>query len=226
MGAGWLRGIAAREVTQCSDVPHATSVMQWTGGVGRRLSGYGDPMGSVLDGIDDSLGTWLHEQPLFFVATAPLDASQHINLSPKGLRGTFTVLHDRAVAYLDLTGSGVETIAHLRENGRIVLMFCAFSGRPRIVRIHGTGRVVTSPEPEFDELVHHFSQHPGVRSVIVVEVTRVSDSCGYGVPEMSYQGDRTVLDLSAKKRGPEGVAEYQRTMNAHSIDGLPGLPSV
>ena len=180
-------------------------------------------MGSTLDGIDDKLVAWLTEQPMFFVGTAPLAADQHVNLSPKGLQGTFAVLDEHTVAYLDLTGSGVETIAHLRENGRIVLMFCAFSDRPRIVRIHGRGRVVTADSAEFTDLVARFSEHPGIRSVIVIDATRISDSCGYGVPEMTYTADREVLDLSSRKRGPEGIVEYQRTMNAQSIDGLPGL---
>lgn len=181
-------------------------------------------MGSVLEGIDAKLAAWLCDQPVFFVATAPLSAGQHLNVSPKGLKGTFTVLDEHTVAYLDLTGSGVETIAHLRENGRVVLMFCAFSDRPRIVRIHGRGRVVTPESAEFEALVRRFSAHPGIRSVIVVAATRVSDSCGYAVPQMDYVEDRQVLDLSAAKRGPEGIVEYQRTMNRMSIDGLPGLP--
>ena len=180
-------------------------------------------MADVLDGIDDKLASWLDQQPMFFVGTAPLAADQHVNLSPKGLAGTFAVLGERQVAYLDLTGSGAETIAHLRENGRIVLMFCAFDGRPRIIRLHGRGRVVLQGDDEFNDLIGRFSDHLGVRSIIVIDVDRVADSCGYGVPTMSYVADREVLDLSHAKKGPEGLADYRAQMNAASIDGLPAL---
>ena len=181
-------------------------------------------MGTALDGIDDALATWLTEQPVFFVGTAPLCADGHVNLSPKGLTGSFAVLDQHTVAYLDLTGSGIETIAHLRENGRIVLMFCAFERRPRIIRLHGRGRVVVPGEEGFTDLVARFPEHLGTRSVIVVDVSRVSDSCGYGVPTLAYEADRTVLDLDHAKRGAEGLARYREERNARSIDGLPGWP--
>ena len=181
-------------------------------------------MGKVFDGIDEALGQWLTSQPVFFVATAPLAGDGLVNCSPKGLLGTFALLGSRTVAYLDLTGSGIETVAHLRENGRIVLMFCAFDGRPRIVRLHGTGRVVVAGQEEFDDLVGRFSSHPGVRSVIVVELSRISDSCGYAVPRLGYVEDREVLDLDASKKGPEKLAAYRAERNATSLDGLPGLP--
>lgn len=181
-------------------------------------------MATALEGIDEALTFWLVRQPLFFVATSPLGADGLVNCSPKGLSGSFVVLDERTVAYLDLTGSGVETIAHLRENGRIVLLFCAFEGRPRIIRLHGKGRIVLPDTPECDELLPRFTEHPGVRSVIVVEVTRVSESCGYGVPEMSYGQDRTILDLDAAKKGPQGLADYRHDRNRMSIDGLPGYP--
>lgn len=182
-------------------------------------------MADLLDAIDDALAEWLTAQPVFFVATAPRSDAGLVNLSPKGLAGTFTVIDPHTVAYLDLTGSGVETIAHLRENGRIVLMFCAFDGRPTIVRLHGRGRVVLPGTGEFDDLVRRFDEHPGVRSVIVVDVTRASTSCGYGVPTMSFEEDRTILDLGAIKRGPDELATYRRERNATSLDGLPGYPS-
>jgi hypothetical protein len=181
-------------------------------------------MGSVLGGIDEPLAAWLTAQPVFFVGTAPLSADGHVNLSPKGLAGSFAVLDEHTVAYLDLTGSGIETIAHLRENGRIVLMFCAFERRPQIIRLHGRGRVVVPGDDGFADLVARFPEHLGTRSVIVVDVTRVSDSCGYGVPTMTYEADRTVLDLDHAKRGAEGLARYRDDRNARSIDGLPGWP--
>ena len=181
-------------------------------------------MATPLDGIDASLAAWLMDQPVFFVATAPRSDEHLINCSPKGLSGTFTVLDEHTVAYLDLTGSGIETIAHLRENGRIVLMFCAFDGRPRIIRLHGRGRVALPGDDGFADLLARFSEHPGVRSVIVVHVQRASDSCGYAVPTMAYVEDRTVLDLSAAKRGEEGLVAYRRERTAVSLDGLPGYP--
>jgi hypothetical protein len=180
-------------------------------------------MSTPLDGIDEKLAAWLTEQPVFFVATAPRSDDDLINVSPKGLAGTFAVIDDHTVAYLDLTGSGVETIAHLRENGRIVLMFCAFDGRPNIVRLHGHGEVVLPEDGRFPDLVTRFSEHPGVRSVIVVDVTRASESCGFGVPAMTHEFDRDVLDVAAVKRGPAGLIAYRAEWNARSIDGLPGL---
>ena len=179
-------------------------------------------MAKTFDGIDDRLAAWIAAQPLFFVATAPLAADGHVNLSPKGLAGTFAVCGPRSVAWLDLTGSGVETIAHLRENGRIVVMFCAFSGPPRIVRLHGRGSVVVGGDPSFDDLVRRFPPLPGVRSVVTVDVDRISDSCGFGVPRMTLDGDRDDLVRWAVRKGDDGLADYQRTRNAASIDGLPG----
>ena len=180
-------------------------------------------MGSVLASIDDDLAGWLRDQHVFFVATAPNDPDHRINLSPKGLAGTFAVMGGTQVAYLDLTGSGVETIAHLQENGRIALMFCAFEKRPRIVRLHGRGRTVLPVDADFAHLMPLFEEHPGIRSIIVVDVDRISDSCGYGVPTMEYVGDRPILDADARKKGEEAMADYRRRNNATSIDGLPGL---
>ena len=182
-------------------------------------------MAREYDVIDDKLTDFVCGQPVFFVATAPLSEDGHVNLSPKGL-DSFAVLDDRTVAYLDLTGSGVETIAHLRENGRIVVMFCAFEGSPRIVRFHGKGRAVLKDDPEFEELAGHFKPRISARSVIVIDVTRISDSCGYGVPLMRFERERDQLPKWADRKGPDGVAEYQRTKNATSLDGLPGVTGV
>jgi hypothetical protein len=179
-------------------------------------------MGKVFDGLDDGLREFLAAQPVFFVATAPLSAGGHVNLSPKGL-DTFRVLGPRRVAYLDLTGSGVETLAHLRENGRVTLMFCAFSGPPRILRLYGRGRAVEPGDEGWKGLVEQFPEHPGVRSVVVVELERVADSCGYGVPLFQYVGQRRQLPAWAVRKGTEGIARYQRQKNRQSIDGLPGL---
>jgi Pyridoxamine 5'-phosphate oxidase len=177
-----------------------------------------------MDGIDDRLAAWLERQPVFFAATAPLAADGHVNVSPKGTIGTFRVLDRHTVAYLDLTGSGAETIAHLRENGRITLMFCAFQGRPNIVRLAGRGTAVLPSSPSFGSLVAAFPPHPGVRSVIRVDVTRVADSCGYAVPRMSLDGERDVLELYNAKKGPRKLAAYRVDRNATSIDGLPAWP--
>lgn len=182
-------------------------------------------MGKVLPEIDGPLARWLEAQPVFFVATAPLSCDGLLNCSPKGTAGTFVVLGPRRVAYLDLTGSGIETVAHLRENGRIVVMFCAFAGRPNVVRLHGTGTALTVEDEEFAALLPRFSEHPGVRAIVVVDLARISDSCGYAVPRMDYVAERDVLDLSAIKKGPERVAAYRAERNARSLDGLPGLPA-
>ncbi|HEY3188800.1 MAG TPA: pyridoxamine 5'-phosphate oxidase family protein [Solirubrobacteraceae bacterium] len=178
-------------------------------------------MGRVLDAISDELAAFIAAQPVFFVATAPTDGG-HVNLSPKGL-DTFAVLDAHTVAYLDLTGSGVETIAHLCENGRITIMFCAFDGKPNIVRLYGRGDVLSIGEPEFDALLPRFGTYPGARSVIRVHIDRVSTSCGYGVPLLRYEGERDQLTTWADRRGPEGLVEYRDEKNAASIDGLPGL---
>jgi hypothetical protein len=181
-------------------------------------------MGREYDEIDERLAAFLLRQPVFFVATAPLDADGHVNVSPKGLAGTFAVLGGRRVAYADLTGSGIETVAHLRENGRIVLMFNAFSGPPRIVRLHGRGKPHLEGTDGFAELRTSFPELPGLRAVIDVDVTRISDSCGYGVPEMRLEGERTRLTYGLAAREENGtLRSYQRDKNARSLDGLPGL---
>jgi len=180
-------------------------------------------MSRVYEMLDQRLIAFLGRQHVFFVATAPLAGDGLVNLSPKGL-DTFVVLDPHRVAYLDLTGSGVETIAHLRENGRIAVMFCAFEGAPRIIRLHGRGRVVVPGEPDFEDLAGRFPSRPGIRSVIDVDVTRIADSCGYAVPLMSFEGERSRLDEWAAKRGPEGLDDYRAEKNAVSLDGLPGLP--
>jgi hypothetical protein len=180
-------------------------------------------MGKIYDAITERLEHFLLAQKLFFVATAPLASDGHVNLSPKGL-DTFAILGPTSVAYLDLTGSGVETVAHLRENGRIVLMFCAFEGPPLIVRLHGRGQALEPDHADFADVAARFPEHPGARAVIRVELDRISDSCGYGVPLYAYQAERSQLpDWVARKQAKEGLAAYRRAHNAKSIDGLPGL---
>jgi hypothetical protein len=181
--------------------------------------------------LSSELADWWLSQPVFFVATAPAGAGGHVNLSPKGY-DTLRVLAPDRVAYLDLTGSGVETIAHLRENGRIVVMLCAFDGPPRILRLHGRGEAVMAGDPRFDELIERCEfDEPAVaearRAVVVVDVERVADSCGYGVPLMSYEGRRPHQDAWAEKKistgGAAALRDYQREKNAASLDGLPAV---
>ena len=183
-------------------------------------------MAKVYEHIDGRLREFIEAQHLFFVATAPSGDDGHVNLSPKGMAGSFAVLDERRVAYLDFHGSGAETLAHLRQNGRITIMFCAFQGPPNIVRLHGRGTFAPIGDPACDALLAHFDNPPdlhGLRSVITVDVTRVSDSCGYSVPLMSYEDDRDLLVRWASRKDDAGLADYRRTRNAASIDGLPAL---
>lgn len=180
-------------------------------------------MGKTYEQIDERLADWIRGQNMFFVATSPLAADGLVNCSPKGL-DSFAILDGTTVAYLDLTGSGVETVAHVQENGRIVIMFCAFEGAARIVRLHGHGRVVFPNQTEFAELSAAFPTLPGVRSIVHIDVTRVSDSCGFGVPLFEFRGQRDTLITGAERQGPEGNKAYQARHNRRSLDGLPGVP--
>jgi hypothetical protein len=182
-------------------------------------------MSKVHECITPKLRTWIEAQHLFFVATAPLDGDGHLNLSPRGTPGTFVVVDDHTVAWLDLTGSGVETIAHLRENGRIVVMFCALEGPPQIVRLHGAGRVVLPADTEWGSLAVNFADKRGARAIIVVDVSRVSDSCGFAIPRFAFVDDRDLLDRWTDNHDDQAIIDYQATRNAQSIDGLPALRS-
>jgi hypothetical protein len=191
-------------------------------------------VGKVYEGIDEHWRGWIAKQPMFFVGTAPLDGEGHVNVSPKGPIGSLTVVDDHTVAYLDVIGSGAETIAHLRENGRIVVMFCAFDGPPRILRLHGRGEVVLPEDARFAELIQAFDfDSPSIdearRSIVLVHVNRIADSCGYGVPLMSYEGEREHHRKSAAKRvrtlTAEGYQDFARDRNSRSIDGLPAMPA-
>jgi predicted pyridoxine 5'-phosphate oxidase superfamily flavin-nucleotide-binding protein len=191
-------------------------------------------MAKLFDRIDDHLREWISRQPLFFVATAPLDSDGRVNVSPKGPIGTFRVLDDHTVAYLDIFGSGSETIAHLRENGRICVMLCAFEGPPRILRLHGRGEPVFPEDPRFSQLLEDLqfeeaTQAEARRSVILVHVERIADSCGYDVPLMDPVGQREHHPKAVAKRvrvmGSEAYVEYARDRNGESIDGLPAVPA-
>jgi hypothetical protein len=176
-------------------------------------------MGKVFDSITDDLRIFIEKQVMFFVATAPLSAEGHVNLSPKGL-DCFRILSPLQVAYLDVTGSGNETAAHVTENRRITFLFCAFAGPPMIVRLHGTGRVVQPNMPEWETLRGHFTQHPGTRQIFVADLNRVSTSCGFAVPRMDFVEQRDTLIRWAEKKGKDDLAQYRAEKNAHSIDGL------
>lgn len=178
-------------------------------------------MGRATDHLDDATIGWIGRQHLFFVASAPLDGG-HVNLSPKGL-DSFRVLGPTSVAYLDLTGSGAETIAHLRENGRITVMFAAFDGPPRIVRLYGSGTVILPTDARFPELGDRFGERRGVRSIITIDIDRVQDSCGYAVPRMDFVEDRSRLGAWVDHRSDAEIATYWAERNTTSIDGLPAL---
>jgi hypothetical protein len=191
-------------------------------------------MAQVYAQLDERLTKFILAQPIFFVATAPcLSASGeggHVNVSPKGYRDTFAILGPRTVAYIDLTGSGAETIAHLRQNGRITIMFCSFERAPKILRLYGTGRVVLLGDQDWPCLAARFSGAPGQgagrgnrRAIVVVKLDRIADSCGYGVPVMDLSAERDTLTRWSERRTPAQLAAYRTELNAVSIDGLPAL---
>lgn len=191
-------------------------------------------MGKQYPELDERLTRFITSQPVFFVATAPCLTADgdggHVNLSPKGYRDTFAVLGPRTVAYLDLTGSGAETIAHLRQNGQITIMFCSFEHEAKVLRLYGSGQVVLPGSARWDELAAHFprtadqaAELTNQRAIIVVELQRVGDSCGYAVPRMSLVHERDVLDRWADKKTPRELASYRAEYNTVSIDGLPAL---
>ncbi len=178
-------------------------------------------MGKVLEALDDRLTEWIGQQHVFFVATAP-EAGGHVNVSPKG-HDTLRVLDPTTVAYLDLTGSGAETIAHTRENGRITVMLCAFEGPPLILRLYGTGTAHPKGSARYEELVDRFPDLPGARSIVEVALDRIQTSCGYSIPFMAYERERPTLQQWAARKGADGLEEYWQEKNTASIDGLPAL---
>jgi hypothetical protein len=188
-------------------------------------------MGTVFPELGDQLRGWIADQPMFFVATAPSGDDGHLNLSPKGGRGTLTVLGPHELAYVDLFGSGIETVAHVKQNGRIVLMWCAFNGPPMIIRVHGRAEVVEMTDARFPELLARFDlpteARGSVRGMIRVDITRVADSCGFVVPRMDYRDERHSLyktaDAWLRQDGPEAIQAYCDVNNLKSIDDLTGL---
>ncbi|MFR9792175.1 pyridoxamine 5'-phosphate oxidase family protein [Streptomyces sp. MB22_4] len=187
-------------------------------------------MGKTYERIDGRLRTFIEEQPLFFTATAPLSGDGRVNLSPKGLKGSFAVLDELTVAYLDFAGSNAETIAHLRENGRITLMWCAFQGPPNIVRVHGRGEPVFRDDPRFPGLLARFpdieARSHGLRAVVVVHAELIRDTCGYAVPFMAYEDERDLHERRFAREDDASLNDYftRKEYIATSLDGLPGLP--
>ena len=179
-------------------------------------------MGKLHESITPALEQWIQEQKVFFVSTAPLSGEGHINCSPKGL-DSLRITGTHSVVYQDLTGSGIETIAHVRENGRILIMLCAFDGPPKIVRLHGTGTIITPGHPDYVQYDNLFPARLGTRAYIHIKVSRISDSCGYSVPLYDFRKDRDVLDKWSANKGEEGIKAYRSQKNRFSIDGLPGL---
>ncbi|GMA33054.1 pyridoxamine 5'-phosphate oxidase family protein [Litorihabitans aurantiacus] len=180
-------------------------------------------MGKVFPAIDESLRAWIHQQPMWFLATAPLAGDGFVNVSPRG-GDSFSVLGPHRVAWVDFTGSGAETIAHLRENGRICVMFSSFDDRPRIVRLHGRGEVHLPGSPAFDEVAALHPDNPSTRAVVTVDVERVSDACGWGVPVMDVRTpERDLIRRYAENKGADGIQRYRDEKNTRSLDGLPAL---
>ena len=179
-------------------------------------------MGKLFDALDERNRDFILRQRVFFVATAPLAGDGKVNLSPKGLE-SLAILGPREVAYVDFVGSGIETAAHLRENGRIVFMFCAFEGPPRILRLHGRGEVVEPGDAAWEGLASRVPPHPDVRAIVRADLVRIADSCGYGVPLYRYEGERTQLAAWCERKGPQGLRDYVAQHGVRSIDGLPAL---
>lgn len=185
-------------------------------------------MGKTYERIDGRLRDFIERQPMFFIATAPLTGDGHVNLSPKGRTGSFAVLDERTFAYVDFGGSGAETIAHLRENGRVTVMWCAFEGPPNIVRVHGHGEPVFRDDPRWPDLIDKIPEgkKPSARAIIVVTADRISDTCGFAVPIMDYQGDRALHEEYFGRKTDAEFAAYCESKDhvGTSLDGLPGLP--
>jgi hypothetical protein len=177
-------------------------------------------MGKLHDILTPELHAFIQSQSLFFVASAPSGPEGHVNLSPKGM-DTFRVLSPKSVAYLDLTGSGNETASHVTQNGRLTIMFCAFEGRPMILRLYAAATLVLPDSAAWADLSRHFPQLPGARQIVLADVRRIQTSCGFGVPLMTFTEHRDLLPKWAATKGPDGLREYRRQKNLTSIDGLP-----
>lgn len=190
--------------------------------LGVRIEINESPMGKEYTEIDERLQDWIGRQHVFFVATAPSSPDGLINCSPKGL-DCLRVTGRKQLAYVDTGGSGIETVAHLKDNGRITVMLCAFEGPPKIFRFYGKGSAVEPHDERFDDLLAQFPQMPAARNIIVIDVARIIDSCGYGVPLYEFRQHRDSLGNYFSKQSEEDIREYRRTRNRESLEGLPGL---
>lgn len=170
--------------------------------------------------LTPALQTFIAQQQMFFTASAPLSEDGRVNVSPKGI-DTFRYLSPTQVAYLDLTGSGNETAAHVKENGRLTIMMCSFAGKPTILRMYGKGRIVRSPDPDWDKLYSFFDSVPGERQIVLLDIELVQTSCGFGVPLFEFKRHRDELVKWAERKGEEGLQSYRRNNNSKSLDGLP-----
>jgi hypothetical protein len=179
-------------------------------------------MGKEFPEIDERIRRWIDGQRVFFVSTAPSAKDGRINCSPKG-HDSLRVLGSRQIAYADIGGSGIETVAHLKENGRIVIMMCAFDGPPKIFRFYGTGRPVEPHDTEFDDLAPLFPDLPSIRNFVVMDVDCIRDSCGYGVPVYEFKSERESLKNWCDAKTDDELLEYRSENNSRSLDGLPGL---
>jgi len=177
-------------------------------------------MGKFFDTINDSHRAFILKQKLFFTASAPLSADGHVNVSPKGL-DCFRILSSNRVAYMDIVGSGNETSAHIFENGRLTIMFCAFEGPPNILRLYGNGYTVLPDDVEWQELAPHFNLQLATRQIIVSDIHQVQTSCGFSVPLYDYTGERNHAQQWAENKGAEGLETYKKEKNRISMDGLP-----
>ena len=177
-------------------------------------------MGRKYETLADSVVAFVEEQPMFFVATAPMKENGHVNVSPKGA-DSLRVIDNTTIIYADLTGSGAETIAHLRDNGRITIMWCSFGPRPRILRVYGRGEHLLPSHPEFAEFAGLFPKYKALRSIVRLRTSRIADSCGFGVPEMDLVGHRSKMAEWADRKSPAALEEYRHANNEVSIDGLP-----
>ncbi|NEP51096.1 MAG: pyridoxamine 5'-phosphate oxidase family protein [Moorea sp. SIO3C2] len=175
-------------------------------------------MAKFYSEINQDLKEFIEEQKIFFTATAPEQG--RINLSPKGIN-TFRCIDSKTVAYLDLTGSGNETSAHLLENGRMTIMFCSFTEKPLILRLYGHGQVIRPRDKEWETVYSLFNSLPGERQIIVLNVESAQTSCGYGVPLYDLKAERETLLKWANNKGKQGIHDYWQTKNIESIDGLP-----
>ncbi|GIO54025.1 pyridoxamine 5'-phosphate oxidase [Paenibacillus cineris] len=188
--------------------------------INRQSTNGGIQMGKQFPAMLPEHMDFIRKQHMFFVGTAPLSQEGHVNLSPKGY-DTFRILSENRVAYLDLTGSGNETSAHLEENGRITIMFCAFEGPANIMRLYGTGTVILPESREWETLYPLFDPMPGARQIITIDVHKVQTSCGYAVPFMTYEKERDTLNRWAEHKGEQGLHDYWQEKNRSTIDGMP-----